>query len=137
MMKTYITIYLKSGIYQFNSKHDINPAIWIPEGSLNIRIRTSEKMRCKQMSGKAWKFTHDPFRDTTEVYCGVSYETHPERILVRKTNGIGEIQIVLDYKIPRDEYMSGQEIIITRGDYGEEDLDKINPGVALKLGREE
>ena len=135
-MKTYITIYLRSGIYQCVSKHDITPAIWIPEGCPNIRLRTQEKIRCKQMSGKAWKFTNDPFRDTTEVYCGKDYDTHPERILVRKTSGKGEILIMLDYRISEEEYLSGSEIIITPGNFNIGDLENINQGVALKLGRE-
>lgn len=127
-MKTYITIYLTNGSYTFRCKNDIDPTIWIEPGSPNIfmRIESHNPTKCKSMLGDAWKFTLDPFRDTLEIYCGISEETHPERIIIEKSED-NVSEVILDYIIPRERYLSGERIIINEGDILIQDVYLMKP----------
>ena len=131
-MKTYITIYLTNGVYGFRSKHDLDPTIWIEPGNPNILIREEKRMKCHRLQGMAWKFTLDPFRDTIEVYCGVSEETHPLRVVMEKMNDMKEREVILDYHISRQDYLSGGKIMIRQGETPEEELYDIKS--TTKLG---
>lgn len=126
-MKTRITIYLANGIYSFRSKQELDPTIWIEPDSPNIFIRLKERIKCREMLGSAWKFTIDPFRDTIEIYCGVSKETHPVRVTIETQEGNDHPKTILNYYIPEREYLSGEEIIIREGEVPITDVHTFKP----------